>query len=456
MKVYPFIIQKTVIKEIKVNEQGEVIEQTEKVERETVPAEVDVENAGQSTLVVQEFDAEGFVSRIVDKTVDLQKEDRQKYIVSISQLANQVEMIYDLLRKDQENLKTSMETIKGAILQSSNQQGTNEEIKNIADNAIRQIKEAIEKGGDLTDLTVKIESIITAAVNILKDSYERSNEKLLSLADGLTYSMDKLYKDVSSVLINTNKMVELLSSLPAAIDGMKLSLEGKLDAVSLNIKESSDKNMELDKMITDEIKALREDNKSVVEVMKEISEYMKNSIEMLGTKLEEISAREEELIKREKTQTAKEYNDRGIVLYYRSMYKSAIEEFKKTIELDENLTEVYNNIAMAYMAIGEYENARNYLKIALEKDPDFTEAHLNMAFVYYKEKDFDKALEMYSNIVNAYPSFARAHTQLGSLLFEMKKYEEAEKEWEKALALNPYDEEARKGIKMLAEGEMYG
>ncbi len=482
MKIYPFILQKTIIKEIKVNQQGEVIETNEREERETIPAEVEI-GEGQSTIVVQEFDAETMLSQLVEKTVEIQKEDRQKYIVSMSQLANQLEMIYDFLRKTNEDNKNLINEIKNTITQMGGgdkiSESINQSISNMTDKYISSLNEfedrvisVIEKSSNTDEISSLIKQMLEEKVSSVVQSSEEikstikdNNNKIISLLDAFGDNIDRVYKDVSSILISLNKIVEELSGtkniidtnlkeLKTAVDNLAIKNKENTDFIANSIKDILNEQKAIQNNLLEEIRQTREDDRKVVESLNTISEFLKTTMETLSVKLEEMVKREEDLIKKENTMRAREYNDRGIMMYYRGMYKSAIEEFKKAMELDSELVEVYNNIAMAYSSIGEYDKAREYLKIALEKDPDFIESHLNMAYAYYKEKDFDKALEMYKEISVRYPSFSKVHTQIGNLLFEMKRYQEAEEEWRKALEINPYDEEARKGLKMLTEGEI--
>ena len=71
--------------------------------------------------------------------------------------------------------------------------------------------------------------------------------------------------------------------------------------------------------------------------------------------------------------------DKALELYNKGEYKAAIDAFSVVLEQCPENAELYNNIALCYANLGEYEKAEsNYLK-ALEFNPKLPQVYINLA-----------------------------------------------------------------------------
>lgn len=121
----------------------------------------------------------------------------------------------------------------------------------------------------------------------------------------------------------------------------------------------------------------------------------------------------------------KSYLDDGIFDFYDGKFKSAIEKFNKSIELNNEMSVSYFYRGAAYHSIEEYDDAiLDYTK-ALSLDPKMTDAYYNRARILLSRKDIDnpdinraisdlnKALELDENFADALYSMAAAYKKLG-------------------------------------------
>ncbi|MBI5806329.1 tetratricopeptide repeat protein [candidate division TA06 bacterium] len=109
---------------------------------------------------------------------------------------------------------------------------------------------------------------------------------------------------------------------------------------------------------------------------------------------------------------AEENNDRGVMLYYRRELSGAEAQFKKAVELSPEAPEAYNNLGCLYKGKKDYQQAVEYFNQAIAKQSDYSLAYLN----------------------------------LGTAYEEMEKFDLAIKSWEKVLAVQPTNDEARRKI----------
>ena len=101
-------------------------------------------------------------------------------------------------------------------------------------------------------------------------------------------------------------------------------------------------------------------------------------------------------------------------------------KFEKAIALledvpDSELTpDVRNNLGVAYLNAGAYDQAESYLKSALKERPDYPEPEKNLASLYEKQNREDEAISAYEKYIDLKPddldtrqAFALYLTKLG-------------------------------------------
>jgi eukaryotic-like serine/threonine-protein kinase len=127
--------------------------------------------------------------------------------------------------------------------------------------------------------------------------------------------------------------------------------------------------------------------------------------------------------------------------------KKGIEYFRQAVEKDPSYALAYAGIADCYVLLGVYNgmdrrsaytSARDMANKALELDDELAEAHNSLALVHYlydwdwtaAESEFRKAIELN-------PRYVTARQWYGLFLGGMGRFDEAEAEMQKALDLDP-------------------
>ncbi len=83
--------------------------------------------------------------------------------------------------------------------------------------------------------------------------------------------------------------------------------------------------------------------------------------------------------KKAKPATAKTQIEFGIKMAQQGLWSEALFRFEQAEKLGASSTTVYNNMAVAYEALGAFERARDSYRRALEKDPSNTALRGNYA-----------------------------------------------------------------------------
>jgi len=130
--------------------------------------------------------------------------------------------------------------------------------------------------------------------------------------------------------------------------------------------------------------------------------------------------------------------NRAICNYELAHYKSAIFDFNYVIQDNPMDLESYELRAIAYDAIGQYNNAlADFSKILEHKRTSLT--LVNRGFASLKAHNYRVAIMDFQDAIRMQPSNSRAYAGLGEVYFTLKRYQEAIDNFDIAIQLNPSD-----------------
>lgn len=122
--------------------------------------------------------------------------------------------------------------------------------------------------------------------------------------------------------------------------------------------------------------------------------------------------------------------------------EEAIQWFKKILAMDEQLPQVHNNLAHAYVACGQYELAEQHYHQALTIDRGYVQAYNNLAALYYRQQRLEEALTIYAQLLQLQPDHLQAHYNLGLIFLKQKKMSEAIRQFRNVIRICPKHIEA--------------
>jgi len=99
----------------------------------------------------------------------------------------------------------------------------------------------------------------------------------------------------------------------------------------------------------------------------------------------------------------KEKIDKAIECFKQKDWNGAIDLFTSVLEVETNNAEIYNNLGLCYVNIGDEEKAeKNYLK-CIELNPQIPQCYINLADLYYKQKRLGEGINILSYAVDMLP-----------------------------------------------------
>ena len=152
------------------------------------------------------------------------------------------------------------------------------------------------------------------------------------------------------------------------------------------------------------------------------------------------------------------YSIRGEVYFHLGMYKKAISDFDKAIELAKPHPDkkgIYFNAedkisrAYLYLKIGDYEKAISDLNSVIKLNPKYYYAYELRAIAYYLREEYDKSISDFTIVINdvihmkSTNSNSYVHdlyTGRGYCYALIKDYDNAMSDYRRAILFNPNNE----------------
>jgi Flp pilus assembly protein TadD len=140
------------------------------------------------------------------------------------------------------------------------------------------------------------------------------------------------------------------------------------------------------------------------------------------------------------TGKAKSSYKQGVGLYYREgKYEDALKCFDRSVEIDPNLAQVWNDRGLCLKEMGRLEDAQKSFERALELAPqdeeyvyDYGEVLEMMGILRREKKIFEKAILAFSKVTDINPNNASAWNHLGVCIKEIGHDEEAGQAFKRA------------------------
>jgi len=137
----------------------------------------------------------------------------------------------------------------------------------------------------------------------------------------------------------------------------------------------------------------------------------------------------------------------GNAYFYNKQLDKASAEFKKMTELEPDNFRGYSMLGKMYsFDKGKIDLAIEELKKALEINPDHADAHFDLGRIYAMKGDSGRALAEFGFVFRSEPNYAVYHFEMGRIFESMKAPDKAEKEYERALVLNPKFDKAKEAL----------
>lgn len=125
------------------------------------------------------------------------------------------------------------------------------------------------------------------------------------------------------------------------------------------------------------------------------------------------------------SEAAMEYYRQGHDAFQQKDLKGAVKLYKKAIEEDPKFVEAYDNLALTYRHLGDFDNAIANYKKSIELYPEGAMAHINLGLVYRIQKKYTESIKEYETVQKLEPDNAEGYFGTIQVYLTQEKYEKA-------------------------------
>jgi tetratricopeptide (TPR) repeat protein len=118
-------------------------------------------------------------------------------------------------------------------------------------------------------------------------------------------------------------------------------------------------------------------------------------------------------------------------------YEDAIEQSKKSLQINFLEADAYRELAKAYQSLGRFGDAESTYHQAIAARSNDWSAHSALGLFYWQYGRYQDAETEFNKVLDLAPLNVRALSNLGAVYQMMHRYEEAEKTLKKSLAIRP-------------------
>ena len=116
--------------------------------------------------------------------------------------------------------------------------------------------------------------------------------------------------------------------------------------------------------------------------------------------------------------------DDGMEFLQEGNVESAIEKFKKAVEIDDKFAFAWDNLGISYRKMKDYDKAIEAYKKSLEIYEEGRLPLLNIAITYNLNEQYDEAISSYERFISIYSGDPEGYYGLGLILYTQDKEEE--------------------------------
>jgi tetratricopeptide (TPR) repeat protein len=131
------------------------------------------------------------------------------------------------------------------------------------------------------------------------------------------------------------------------------------------------------------------------------------------------------------------WNILGISAVQNGTLDEALIAFNKSISLEPNYVETYNNLGNVLREKKMLEESIKAFKKAIALKPDYADAYSNMSATFRDQGKLDYAIDACKKAIIFKPNNALAYNNMGSILKDQIKLNEAVKAYQKAIVFKP-------------------
>jgi len=144
------------------------------------------------------------------------------------------------------------------------------------------------------------------------------------------------------------------------------------------------------------------------------------------------------------------YNNLGIVLKELGLLYEAVNSFEHVLRINPENIYGHYNLGLVHKELSNHKKAILCFSKVVQINPKHYSAYNNLGIVFKEIGDLNKAKKCYENVLKIKPDHLNAYYNLGNALFGLREFEKAKNIYQNALKLNPNDKYLSHMISALA------
>jgi tetratricopeptide (TPR) repeat protein len=112
---------------------------------------------------------------------------------------------------------------------------------------------------------------------------------------------------------------------------------------------------------------------------------------------------------------------------------------------------IHNNLGDMYARHGDLEKAIEEFKRSTEINPRYADGYHNLALTYIQMQKYDLAIENFQKALSINPNIWQSHQQLAAIYFYQEKFDKALEEINIALTINPNNPELKQNFEIISQ-----
>jgi len=122
---------------------------------------------------------------------------------------------------------------------------------------------------------------------------------------------------------------------------------------------------------------------------------------------------------------AETHAQEGSIYAKQQQWESAVESYRRAIELNPNSSWFYHNLGEGLFRLGKWQEAAEVYRRAIELNSNFSWSYYNLGKTLIELQEWQEAVAVYRRAVELNPDFAWSYYELGNALLKLQKYREA-------------------------------
>lgn len=301
---------------------------------------------------------------------------------------------------------------------------------------VGQVRELFVKSSESLEKMVEM-------VNNLNNNYLESLGKIAGLTEGMRKGVEEI----------GTSMAKSLNDMTTETKNQLTSVTTQHEKTFSDVVRLTDKFEEVKNRLGDMTEKIAHEFKVSLDRQTELSGNTKDILENMRSFLQKEEQRFEKEQELTRKRTALDHFDRATLYYYRGNYELAASEIDKAIEIDKT-AEYLNLKGLILTELGRFEDSKNAYVAALELEPELSELHNNLGLLFLKMKKVDEAVVSFEESVKKNVNNALAYVNLGKALIELERFDDAVSAYNRALEIDPSNQDAREAVQLYKEGKI--